>query len=112
MATLDHEAELERAGANVDSAWSRMRFYARRYPLGAIGGLIVVLFVLTAIFAPWITSYDPTSTDSSASLARPFTEHIFGADFMGRDLFARIIYGARVSLWVGIGSTVLGCAIG
>jgi peptide/nickel transport system permease protein len=52
------------------------------------------------------------TTNSAISLAPPSAAHMFGADFMGRDVYARIIYGARISLAVGIGSTALGCAIG
>src|SRR5262245_3077442 len=65
-----------------------------------------------ALFADWITLFDPTATDSRASLARPGGAHPLGADFMGRDMWSRIVYGARISLAVGIGSTVLGCLIG
>jgi peptide/nickel transport system permease protein len=65
-----------------------------------------------AALAPWITSFDPTTTDPRASLARPGETHWLGADFMGRDLYSRIVYGARISLAVGVGSTLLGCLIG
>ncbi|MEZ5855045.1 MAG: ABC transporter permease [Hyphomicrobiaceae bacterium] len=112
MAVADHQAELERAGANINSTWSRLSYYMRRYPLGAFGAVIVIIFVLMAIFAPWIAQYDPTTTNAATSLARPGGQHILGADFMGRDLFSRIIWGARISLMVGIGSTVLGCFFG
>ena len=112
MAVVDHSAELNRAGANVSSRWGAFKFFCRRYPLGAAGGLICVLFVLVAIFAPLLTGFDPTSTSPKSSLARPGEAHILGADFMGRDMWSRIIYGARISLIVGIGSTVLGCVLG
>lgn len=112
MAVIDHLAELDRAGANVSGFWGRLGFYARRYPLGTFGAVLVLLFVLVAILAPWITSFDPTTTNARASLARPGDEHWLGADFMGRDLYSRIVFGARISLAVGVGSTVLGCLIG
>jgi len=112
MATVDHQAELNRAGANINSSWTRFTYYARRYPLGAAGLLIVIAFVVIAIFAPVFTGFDPTSTNPRTSLAKPGGEHILGADFMGRDMWARIVYGARISLIVGIGSTVLGCFFG
>ncbi len=112
MAVTDHQAELNRAGANVDSTFSLMLYYIRRYPLGAIGALIMLAFVVLAIFAPWFTSYDPTLTNPRTSLAKPGGVHMLGADFMGRDLWSRIVYGARISLMVGIGSTVLGCFFG
>jgi peptide/nickel transport system permease protein len=112
MAVLDHRAELNRAGANATGFFGTARFLMRRYPLGAVGAVIVALFVLTALFAPWLSAYDPTSTNPRASLARPTAEHILGADFMGRDMWSRVAYGARISLAVGVGSTFLGCLIG
>jgi peptide/nickel transport system permease protein len=112
MAVLDHRAELNRAGANATGFFGTARFLMRRYPLGAVGALIVLLFVLTALLAPWLTVYDPTSTNPRASLARPTADHILGADFMGRDMWSRVAYGARISLAVGVGSTFLGCLIG
>jgi len=112
MAVIDHAAALDRAGANVTGWWSRIRFFARRYPLGAVGAVIVLIFVLTAIFAPWIASADPTATNAKASLAKPGGAYILGADFMGRDMFSRIVHGARISLAVGIGAMGLGALIG
>ncbi|MDX2155050.1 MAG: ABC transporter permease [Hyphomicrobiaceae bacterium] len=112
MAIIDHSAELNRAGANIDSTWSRFTYYARRYPLGAAGAVIVILFLVVAIFAPVFTSFDPTSTNPRTSLAKPGGVHALGADFMGRDMWSRIVYGARISLMVGIGSTVVGCFFG
>lgn len=112
MSTIDYRAELAKAGANVDSRWSAIRFFVRRYPLGAIGAAIMALFVFAAIFAPLITVYDPLSTNAALSLARPSAAHWLGCDFMGRDVYSRIVYGARISLAVGIGSTMLGGGIG
>jgi peptide/nickel transport system permease protein len=112
MATIDHQAELTRAGANIETTWDHVAYYVRRYPLGAIGLVILVMFIIAAIFAPWFTAYDPTTTNPRASLAKPGNAHVLGADFMGRDMWARIVYGARISLIVGIGSTVLGCFFG
>jgi peptide/nickel transport system permease protein len=112
MATADHQAELTRAGANINSSWSRFTYYARRYPLGAAGAIIVIAFVVIAIFAPFFATLDPTSTNARTSLAPPGGQHFLGADFMGRDMWSRIVYGARISLMVGIGSTVLGCFFG
>jgi peptide/nickel transport system permease protein len=112
MAVIDHDAELARAGANVSGWFSGLLFFVRRYPLGAIGALIMIAFVLTALFADSITTHDPFSTNPRASLAKPGEAHMLGADFMGRDVFSRIVYGARISLAVGVGATVLGCLIG
>ncbi len=112
MTVIDHEAALSRAGANVTGWWSRILFFTRRYPLGAVGALIVVIFVLTAVFANFIAPYDPTSTNARASLAVPGAAYFLGADFMGRDMFSRIVFGARISLTVGLGATLLGGILG
>lgn len=108
MATLAQP----RIAAGRESVWGRAGYLIRRYPLGAVGALIMAVFVLSAVFAPLITAFDPLSTNASISLARPGGAHWLGADFMGRDMYSRIVYGARVSLAVGIGSTALGCSIG
>lgn len=112
MAVVDHKAELARAGAHVDSRLGAVLFFMRRYPLGAIGALIMIAFVATAIFADAITTYDPLTTNARSSLAPPGSVHTLGADFMGRDVLSRIIYGARISLAVGLGAAALGCFIG
>jgi peptide/nickel transport system permease protein len=108
----EYDAELSRAGAKVTGRWSAARFLVRRYPLGAAGAAIMVLFVLAALFAGTITSFDPLATNAAQSLAPPGTSHWMGADNFGRDVYSRIVYGARISLAVGIGSTALGCLFG
>ncbi|TMJ61715.1 MAG: ABC transporter permease [Alphaproteobacteria bacterium] len=112
MSTLDFNAELAAAGANVKNRWGALRFFVRRYPLGAAGAVIMGIFLFAAAFAPWLTVYDPLSTNAAASLARPGTAHWLGCDFMGRDVWARIMYGARISLMVSLGAMLLGSGIG
>ena len=112
MAVIDHDAALAKAGANVSGFWSQAGFLARRYPLGAVGAVLVLLFVLTAVFANVIAPHDPLSTNSRASLATPGGTFWLGADFMGRDMFSRIVYGARISLAVAVGATLLGGILG
>ena len=112
MAVIDHDAALAKAGANVSGFWGQAGFLARRYPLGAVGAVLVLLFVLTALFANVIAPHDPLSTNSRASLAAPGGTYWLGADFMGRDMFSRIVYGARISLAVAVGATLLGGILG
>ena len=112
MAVINHEAELSRAGANITGWASRILFFARRYPLGAVGAIIVAIFVLTAIFADFIAPTDPTATNAKYSLAKPSSLFWLGADFMGRDMYSRIVHGARISLAVGAGAMGLGALIG
>jgi len=112
MTTIDHDAELARAGANITGWGGQLAFLARRYPLGAVGAVIVLVFVLTALFAGVIAPMDPTATDAKASLAHPGSKYWLGADFMGRDMFSRIVHGARISLAVGAGAMLLGGVLG
>ncbi len=108
----EFHADLARAGAHVRSRWQMAWFLARRFPLGAIGLFIVVAFVLVAVFAPYIVRYDPLTTNPAISLAAPSLDHPMGADFMGRDLYSRVVHGTRTSLAVGFGSTILGVLLG
>jgi peptide/nickel transport system permease protein len=81
------------------------RFF-RRKPLGAIGAVIMVVFVLVAVFAPIVAPYSPLE-HSSARLAAPSGEHLAGTDQFGRDTLSRLIFGARTSLYVGVAATIL-----
>jgi peptide/nickel transport system permease protein len=112
MAVIDHDAELARAGAHVTGWWSQLLFFCRRYPLGAVGAALVVIFVATALFADIIAPVDPTATNAKFSLAKPGGAFWLGADFMGRDMYSRIVHGARISLAVGAGAMGLGAIIG
>ena len=67
MATVNQQAELSKAGANVQGRFGAFLHWCRTYPLGALGGLITLLFVLVAIFAEFMTIYDPTTTNSASS---------------------------------------------
>jgi peptide/nickel transport system permease protein len=112
MATTSYRSELARAGANADTRAKRLVLLARQYPLGAIGAVIMAVFVLAAIFADVVAPLSPLATNPRASLAAPDATHWMGADLMGRDVYARIVHGARISLAVGLGSTAIGCLFG
>jgi peptide/nickel transport system permease protein len=92
----------------LSNAW----YNARRYPLGVAGAVIMIVFVLAAIFASWVAPLDPFSTNARASLAPPGGTYLMGADMMGRDVLSRLIHGARVSLAVAIGATLIGSGFG
>ncbi|MFN4087581.1 MAG: ABC transporter permease [Alphaproteobacteria bacterium] len=112
MQAIDQQAELKRAGHEASGWRGQSMHLVRRYPLGAFGLVVVIIFVMAAVFAGTIAPYDPTSTNARSSLAAPGGAHLLGADFMGRDMFSRIIHGAQISLAVGIGSTLIGCFFG
>ncbi len=87
-------------------------------PTAALGAVVVVLYILAAILAPLMTPHNPTRGDLTLSLLPPSwiaggnPQYPLGADFQGRDLFARILYGARVSLWIGFLCTGIAVAVG
>ncbi len=86
--------------------------FCRKKPLGAIGGFLMVLILLTALFADQLQTHDPIATDAGQSLARPGGDHWLGSDHLGRDIYSRIVHGARVSLIVGLASTLMGSVLG
>jgi peptide/nickel transport system permease protein len=80
---------------------------ARRYPTIAIGGALVVLMVVVAIFAPLLGTVDPTSVSTRLRTREPSMQFWFGTDMLGRDIYSRVLYGARVSLTVGFSVAIL-----
>jgi len=85
---------------------------ARSQPLGAVGFVICVFFILVAVFAPLVQRYSPTDIDPYAPARSPSAEHWLGTDEFGRDLYSRMIHGARVSLYVAFFSILLGTSAG
>ena len=86
--------------------------FLRRKPLGAGGGVLVLVMILMAIFADVLATHDPVRTDAAHTLSPPTTLYWLGTDYLGRDIYSRIVHGARVSLIVGIASTLLGSVLG
>ena len=83
-----------------------------RNPRIVIGGSTVLVLVFLALLAPLITPYDPTAADASVSLQAPSGAHWFGTDDLGRDVFSRMVWGARLSLSVGLISVSIGLLVG
>ena len=77
-----------------------------------VGVILLLLIIVLAVLAPWIAPYDPNDQDVVASLGAPNAEHWFGTDFFGRDVLSRVIWGARVSLFVGAVSTAISMLLG
>ncbi len=82
---------------------------ARHNPLAAVGVVLVSIFAFSAIFAPWIAPQDPAHIDLPTRLQSPSAEHWCGTDELGRDILSRLIWGARISLFVG--SSVEECSL-
>ena len=91
---------------------ARLAVLARKQPLGTAGAIIVLVMIVAAIFAHWLTSYDPLANDFSALSEPPGAEHWLGTDQFGRDLLTRIVFGARTALVVGFVSAFAGATIG
>ncbi len=113
-ARMEQPAPSDEAGASLGrDAWRRLR----RNPVAIAGAVLVVTFVLVAIFAPLIAPYEPNDRPGR-DLTRPgqypgpSAQFWFGLDTLGRDEFSRVIYGARQSLIVGVVSLLLGAAVG
>jgi len=85
---------------------------ARHNPLAAIGVMLIVIFVIFALFAPWIAPQDPASIDLPARLSAPSRAHWLGTDELGRDILSRIIFGARISMLVGSCIVLISLALG
>jgi peptide/nickel transport system permease protein len=93
--------------------WMTIAEFARRKPLGAVGGLIVLVLVATALLAPVISPYDPRQIIREANnrvpvYVAPGSEYLMGTDHVGRDIASRVIHGARISLYVGLGAVLIG----
>lgn len=89
-----------------------VRKFIRTKPLGVAGALIILLLAFMALFARTLAPYDPYVGDYSAQFTRPSVEHWLGTDEFGRDVLSRIMYGARIALFVGFAASFLGCTIG
>jgi peptide/nickel transport system permease protein len=86
--------------------------FIRSQPFGAVALFLILLFVAVAILAPLISPYDPISQDRRAILKAPGPGHILGTDEIGRDVFSRILYGARTSLLVSVATVTIGMVVG
>ncbi len=84
----------------------------RRHKPAMIGTAIILIFALAAIFAPYISPWDPEKTNLDAMLQPPSAQHLMGTDDLGRDLLTRILYGGRVSLAIGVMAMALAVVVG
>ena len=91
---------------------SPARRWVRRYGLAAVGGGIILAWVLAAVFAPWVSGHNPNFVDVANRLRPPSATHWMGTDALGRDVLARVIYGARISLSVGMVVVLIGGLFG
>jgi peptide/nickel transport system permease protein len=106
------EIQLEAPSGLWSEAWYRLR----RNPGAIIGSVFVLTFIVCAVFAPVIAPYDPSKQDLflmvNGCCPGPSSQHLFGVDQLGRDVFSRILYGARYSLVIGVVAVTIGLSIG
>lgn len=114
--TADTQAVIAPSGgalAPLNNALQGLSRFGKNKPLGAVGGVIFLALVLVAIFAPLLAPYGPkelvdTREGKAAVHIAPNSDFLWGTDHVGRDVLSRVIHGARVSLYVGIGSVLIG----
>ena len=101
---------------SVSPTWRRFRDAFRRHPMAIVGGVILALMIVVALAAPWLGTIDPEAVSPAKRLRPPSSTYWFGTDMLGRDVYSRVVYGARISLIVGLAvavlSTLLGIVIG
>lgn len=85
---------------------------SKQQPLAALGIVLLMLFLVCAVFAPWLAPYDPAQLDLTGRLMGPSAAHWFGTDELGRDILSRTIFGARISMIVAVSVVGLSLAVG
>ena len=109
----DLATQLRVKPTGVAAVWSWLWDFARRKPIAAAGGVVLVLAILVAIFAPVLAPHAATDIGVAPKFAGPGAEGtLLGTDQLGRDIFSRLIYGARVSMYVGVVSVLIGITFG
>ncbi len=97
----------------IQTSTRRRQFaLALRQPAIAIGAVVMLVFLLAALLAPLVAPYSPLDQNIAAGLNAPSAVHLFGTDKLGRDIFSRILYGARISLFVGVAVVFMSGLVG
>ena len=107
--SLDQKKELQNFS---DELSSKLIYRLCRDPMGAVGLVIVISFLIIAIFADFLAPYDPSKIDILNKLQGPSADHLFGTDQLGRDTLSRLIYGTQIALMVAGVSIGLAVIIG
>lgn len=100
---------IEAAALPVPGRAARLRWFAAHHPLFLAGLAAFAVITACAFFAPWIAPFDPHAINFADKLVPPDAKHLFGTDALGRDIFSRVVWGARTSLYIG--TTVLTIAL-
>ena len=106
-------ADTQIEGLAIRKPWYEVsKTLLRKYPLGAAGALVVVVMIFLAVFANFLSPYDPESNDFEHMLTPPGLQYWLGTDQFGRDILTRIIFGARTALFVGFSCAIIGATVG
>ncbi|HZN27521.1 MAG TPA: ABC transporter permease [Burkholderiales bacterium] len=100
------------APRSVSPTWRRFKDAFRRHPTAIVGGIVLLVMIAIAIFAPWLGTIDPQAVSPIRRLRQPSADYWFGTDMLGRDVYSRVVFGARVSLSIGIAVAILSIAVG
>lgn len=92
--------------------WRSLSLFIRRKPLGAMGAVVLFAFVAMAILAPVLATHDPDLNNHRNRIKAPSAQNWFGTDNFGRDIYSRVVWGARISIYVGVLATLLGTLTG
>jgi len=98
--------------ADVITAKTSLLQRSKQQPLAALGIVLLALFLVCALFAPWLAPYDPAQLNLASRLMGPSAAHWFGTDELGRDILSRTIFGARISMIVAVSVVGLSLAVG
>jgi peptide/nickel transport system permease protein len=112
MASSTPNIDSTQDDAALKKVLNTIKSFIQEKPLGAFGGFCFLIAILVAIFGPLIAPYDPNYPEILNRLQGPTAAHWMGTDQLGRDVFSRVLYGARTSIYVGVVSTIIGTAIG
>ena len=97
---------------SMSPTWQRFKDAFRRHPTAIGGGVVLLAMILIALFAPWLGTIDPQAVAPIRRLQPPAAEFWFGSDMLGRDVYSRVIYGARVSLAIGLAVALFSILVG
>jgi ABC-type dipeptide/oligopeptide/nickel transport system permease subunit len=103
------------AAMDVSHRVSELKRFCRVFfgrPLVIFGTIVVIMFIVTALFAPWLAPYDPYEQDLDNILLQPTKSHLLGTDVLGRDTLSRLIYGSRTAVLVGVVALGIAASVG
>ena len=112
-ATTAGEVLVQQEPSRSQGWWWVIIHFCQRNPMGAVSGLMIIVIVAVAVFAPWVATHHPTDEANFRALREPpSAAHWLGTDDIGRDLYSRVVHGARISLFVALVAVVVGDFIG